>query len=161
MNVCITHDSQRGNGKEMAEKLASEFESRGAQVLVGHRTELDPKIVAENPPDLLIVGSAVRKFVTSPPTKRWISRLAAELKGHETKISHAAVFLTHAMPDPMVEGRVGRLQQSLSRAEGIGDVYPEWLSGQVKAIPGPFVDGTPEKAVAFATDLFDWVSGKS
>ena len=160
MNVCIVHDSQKGNGKKMAETLASEFESRGAKVVVGHRRELSPKQVAVNPPDLLIVGAAVRAFVTSPPIKRGITRLAAELGSHNARISHAAVFLTHVMPDAMVEGRVERLQWSLSRAAGIGEVYSEWLSGQVQNIPGPFVDGALEKAVTFAANLFEWAGLK-
>ena len=99
--------------------------------------------------------------MTSPPVKKWIARLAGELKSRNAKIPHAAVFLTHAMPDKAVEGRVRRLQRSLSQAEGIGEVYPEWLSGQVKAIPGPFVDGTLEKAVTFAESLFEWAQRKS
>jgi len=161
MNVYIVHDSQKGNGKQLAEKLASEFESRGAQVVLGHRTELTPEQVASNTPDLFIVGAAVRAFVTSPPIKKWISRLAAELKRHNAKVSRAAVFLTHVMPDEMVEGRVERLQRSLSRAEGVGEVYSEWLSGQVKNIPGPFVDGVLEKAATFAANLFEWAQSKS
>ena len=150
MNVYIVHDSQKGNGKQLAEKLASEFESRGAQVVLGHRTELTPEQVASNTPDLFIVGAAVRAFVTSPPIKKWISRLAAELKRHNAKVSRAAVFLTHVMPDEMVEGRVERLQRSLSRAEGVGEVYSEWLSGQVI-----------EKAATFAANLFEWAQSKS
>ena len=65
------------------------------------------------------------------------------------------------MPDAMVEGRVERLKGSLSRAAGIGQVYTKWLSGQVKAIPGPFVDGVLEKAAAFAGDLYEWAGSKS
>jgi len=161
MNVYIIHDSQKGNGKKMAEKLESEFESRGAQVVVGHRKELAPEQVAGNAPDLLIVGAAVRAFVTSPPVKQWISRLAGELKRRNAKIPNAAVFLTHAMSDAMVEGRVARLQRSLARVAGIGEVYSEWLSGQVQNIPGPFVDGVLEKAVAFAANLSEWAQSKS
>jgi menaquinone-dependent protoporphyrinogen IX oxidase len=161
MNVYIIHDSQKGNGRKLAEKLASEFESRGAQVVVGHRTEFTPEHVATNAPDLLIVGTAVRAFVTSPLTKQWITRLVAELKRHNANIAHAAVFLTHMMPDAMVEGRVERLQRSMSRAAGIGEVYSEWLSGQVKNIPGPFVDGALEKAVTFAANLFEWAQSNS
>ena len=71
------------------------------------------------------------------------------------------MFLTHVMPDKMVEGRVARLQKSLSRAAEIGEVYPEWLSGQVVNIPGPFIDGTFEKAVEFATKLFVWAKPES
>ena len=161
MNVYIVHDSQKGNGKEMAEKLASEFVSRGAQAVVGHRTEVTQEHIALNPPDLLIVGAAVRAFVTSPQIKQWITRLVAELRRHNAKISHAAVFLTHVMPDAMVEGRVERLKRSLSRNAVIGEVYSDWLSGQVKNIPGPFVDGALEKAAAFAANLFEWVQSKS
>jgi menaquinone-dependent protoporphyrinogen IX oxidase len=161
MKVYIVHDSQKGNGKQMAEKLAADFESRGAQVTVGHRKELSPKDVAASAPDLLIVGAAVRKFVTSPPTKRWINRLATELERRSAMIARAAVFLTHIMPDAMVEGRVERLKRNLSNAAGIGEVYSEWLSGQVKAIPGPFVDGVLEKATGFAAKLFEWTKPKS
>jgi menaquinone-dependent protoporphyrinogen IX oxidase len=161
MNVCIIHDSQKGNGRKMAEALASEFESKGAQVVVGHRAELSPKQVAASPPDLLVVGAAVRAFVTSPPTKRWITRLGAELKKQNAKIPRAAVFLTHVMPDEMVEGRVGRLKKSLSRVPGIGEVYSEWLSGQVKNMPGPFIDGALEKAATFAAALSEWAQPKT
>ena len=161
MNVHIVHDSQKGNGKQIADKLATEFTSRGARVEVGHRTELTPERVAANPPDLLVVGTAVRKFVTSPPTKKWISRLAAEMKRHNAKVPRAAVFFTHAMPDSMVEGRVRRLQRSLSQSGGVGEVYAEWLSGQVKAIPGPLVEGTLERATAFAAKLHAWAQPKS
>jgi menaquinone-dependent protoporphyrinogen IX oxidase len=153
MNVCIIHDSQKGNGRKLAEILASEFESRGAQVTVGHRTEITPEQLSASLPDLLVVGAAVRKFVTSPPTKRWINRLGKELKKNNGKISHAAVFLTHMMPAEMVEGRVRRLKESLSQVKGIGEVSSEWLSGQVKNIPGPFVDGVLEKAATFTAAL--------
>ena len=161
MKVCIVHDSQKGNGREMAETLASEFESRGAHVLVGHQTELTPERVVADPPDLLIVGAAVRKFFTSPPTKQWISQLDAELRSSDAKISHVAVFLTHVMPDPLVEGRVDRLQRSLSRSAGVGEVHTEWLSGQVKNLPGPFIDGVAEKTVRFAAKLFEWAQPES
>ena len=161
MNIQIIHDSQRGNGKQMAEKLAAEFESRGARVVVGHRAEVTPEQTAADPPDLLIVGAAVRKFFLSPPVKQWITRLGRELESHKAKIPHAAVFLTHAMPDKMVEGRVERLRQSLSRLSGIGKVHSKWLSGQVKDIPGPFVDGALENAVTFATELFELARAKS
>ncbi|MBN1837590.1 MAG: hypothetical protein JW820_17165, partial [Spirochaetales bacterium] len=108
MNVYIVHDSQKGNGKQLAERLAAEFTAHGAQVMVGHHSELTAERVAASPPDLLVVGTAVRKFVTSPPTKRWISRLAAELKRATARIPRAAVFFTHMMPDAMLEGRVQR-----------------------------------------------------
>ncbi|MBT3273937.1 MAG: hypothetical protein HN368_12345 [Spirochaetales bacterium] len=161
MNIFIIHDSLKGNGQELAERLGSLLTACGAQVEVGHRKELTPKQVVAKSPDLLIVGAAVRAFVTSPPIKRWITRLQAELRSQNRKIPCAAVFLTHVMPDPMVGNRVGRLKQSLMDVEGIGEVYSEWLSGQVKDIPGPFIDGVPEKAEVFANGLFEWVQSQS
>jgi hypothetical protein len=105
------------------------------------------------------VGAAVRKFFLSPPVKLWISKLEDELKNRDKKIKHAAIFLTHAMPDAMVEGRVRRLIGKLSRVDGIGEVSSEWLSGQVTDIPGPFIDGVFEKADSFAEDLYRLVNG--
>jgi len=145
----------------MAEKLASELKARGAEVTVGHRTELTPEQVAANAPDLLIVGAAVRAFVTSPPVKQWMSRLGARLKRHNANIPRAAVFLTHAMPDAMVEGRARRLKRSLSRTAGVGEVHSEWLSGQVQKISGPFVDGTLERTGTFAAAVFEWAKAAS
>ena len=161
MKVQIIHDSEKGNGRKMAERLAAELEARGAAVTVGHRSELTPAHTAENPPDLLIVGAAVRKFFLSPPIKKWISTLGGELEKRDVNIPFAAVFLTHVMPDKMVEGRAARLQGNLSRVSRIGEVRTEWLSGQVSDIPGPFIDENMENAVAFAADLSEWAAGKS
>jgi menaquinone-dependent protoporphyrinogen IX oxidase len=161
MKVCIVHDSEKGNGRQMAEKLASELTARGAEVRVGHRLELTPEQVAADPPDLLLLGAAVRKFVTSPPVKKWVSRLGAELKRRKARIPHAAVFLTHLMPDSMVRNRVARLQRSLSAADGIGEVHPQWLSGRVENMAGPFVAGALEAAGAFAAGLHERVLPKS
>ena len=145
MNVYIVHDSQKGNGKQMAAKLGAELESLGAKVEIGHRTGISPETVASDPPDLLIIGTAVRKFMMSPPTKKWISGLAEELERRSASIPKTAVFLTHMMPDAMVEGRVGRLRDLLTGISGLKEIYSEWLSGQVKNIPGPFIDGAMEK----------------
>ena len=161
MKVTIVHDSERGNGKELAEKLAAAFESKGARAVAEHRSTLTPETVAADPPDLLIVGAAVRRFFLSPPVKRWISGLADELDQRDGKVAHAAIFLTHAMPDAMVEGRVQRLLAKLSRVDGIGEVSAEWLSAQVKDIPGPFIDGVFEKAEEFAENLRVKVGGGS
>jgi menaquinone-dependent protoporphyrinogen IX oxidase len=161
MKVCIVHDSEKGNGRQLAEKLASELTSRGAEVLVGHRLELTPERVAADPPDLLVLGAAVRRFVTSPPVKKWVSRLGAELKRNKARIPHAAVFLTHLMPDSMVRNRVARLQRSLSGAPGIGEVHAEWLSGRVAGMAGPFVEGALEAAGSFAAGLHERVQPKS
>ena len=161
MKIYIIHDSEKGNGKTLAEKLASELEAQGSQVKVGHRTEISPEDVASDVPDLLIVGAAVRKFVTSPPVKRWITRLIKVLNSQDKSISHVAVFLTHVMPDDLVRGRVSRLQRSLTGVTVPNGVYTDWLSGQVKNIPGPFVDGVLEKAVTFAAELHTWAQSDS
>ena len=161
MNVCIVHDSQKGNGKQMAERLGSELESRGANVGIGHRTDISPDAIASDPPDLLIVGTAVRKFLMSPPTKKWIALLAKELENRCAVVPYAAIFLTHMMPDAMVGGRVGRLLDILTHVSGIREVNSEWLSGQVKNIPGPFIDGALEKVAPFAEKLSEWAKPTS
>ena len=161
LKVCIVHDSIKGNGKKLAEKLETELKTLGADVLVGHRSDIPPETVTSNLPDLLIVGTAVRKFLLSPPTKRWIAGLERELKRSNAQIPHVAVFLTHVMPDAMVQGRVERLQKRLSSVDQIGEVKNEWLSGQVQNIPGPFVDGVFEKAIIFANELFEWTKSKA
>ena len=156
MNVYIIHDSDKGNGKLLAERLEAEFKALGAETVVGHRTEISPEQVAEAKPDLLIIGAAVRKFMMSPPVKRWISLLNKKLQSSNATIQYSALFLTHMMPDSMVEGRVERLKRHIIEPGSIANVYAEWFSGQVKAMPGPFIDGVMEKTPKFAEDLKTW-----
>ena len=157
MKIFIVHDSERGNGKLMAERLETELKALGATVVVGHRSEITPEQVASGAPKLLIIGSAVRKFMMSPPAKRWIASLASKLKASGSLIPYVATFITHLMPDQIVEGRVERLKRHILSSGSIVEVYSEWLSGQVKAIPGPFVDGVIERTSKYAADVHAWV----
>jgi flavodoxin len=156
MKVSIVHDSQRGNGRKVAEKMGEVLESLGATVLIGHQSETTPESVAEQSPDLLIVGAAIRRFMTGPASKRWAGRLAAALKANGRQIACGAFFITHLMTRKAAEPRAAKFGAKFSAFGIVGQLSPEWFSGQVKEMSGPLVDGTLENADRFARELFAW-----
>jgi len=172
MKVVIVHDSHAGNGERLAEVMKEAFVQAGAEVDVG-RVELQadssqtaghvvsPDTVAARPPDLLLVGAAIRKFVTSPPSKRWIKQLSRELSRRGTGITHAAVFLTHGLPLNWARKWGERFRRHLSRVHGIKDVYPQWLSGRVVEVSGPLADGSEEQFREHAKALLSRMNAMS
>ena len=138
--------------------MGATFESLGASVTIGHRSEITPESVISQTPDLLVIGAAIRKFMTGPASKRWMSRLATAAKKSGGPIPRGAIFITHIMPEPMASRRAERFIQSVKGYNAVGDLHPGWFSGPVQKILGPLVDGTLEAAEARAGELFEWVS---
>lgn len=157
MTICIVHDSEQGNGRMIAEKMGSVFESLGATVIVGHRSETTPERVVSESPDLLVIGAAIRKFMTGPASKRWMARLAVAARDNGGTIPRGAVFITHLMPEPMADRRAQRFIQSVTSYNAVREFHPGWFSGPVKKMLGPLVEGTLEAAEVHARTLFDWV----
>jgi hypothetical protein len=155
MNVCIIHDSQQGNGKQVAETMGAVFEEQGARVTISH---VDKLAAAELPglnPDLLIVGAALRAFRVSANVKRWISDARRTLRGAEAgrTIPNGAVFLTHGLPLNTANGWGKRLLRRLRRSGICAEVYPVWISGRVADQMGPLADGVLESVEAHAQEL--------
>ena len=156
MTICIVHDSQRGNGLKIAERMGEVFESLGARVLVGHQSETTPESIASQSPDLLVIGAAIRKFMTGPASKRWMSQLAGAVKDRGNRIACGAVFITHLMPESMADRRAARFNRNLMSYDAVREFYPEWFSGPVRQITGPLVEGTLEASERHALALFKW-----
>ena len=157
MKVCIVHDSQQGNGRKIAERMGEVFESLGASVVVGHQTETTPESIASQSPDLLVIGAAIRKFMTGPASKRWMSRLAAAVKDGGDRIACGAVFITHLMPKSIADRRAGRFSRNIMSYNAVRELYSEWFSGPVQQMKGPLVEGTLEASERHARVLFEWV----
>ncbi len=139
MKVWIVHDSNLGNGEILAKTLGKTFE-KDMEVNIGHVKKIDPAKVVADSPDIVVVGAAVRAFMTSFTSKKWIRRLHKELKKANKTVKIGATFLTHAMPEKMVAGRGNRLNNLLAKSPNVTSVYSEFLDGRVVAAEGPFED---------------------
>ncbi|MCP4762326.1 MAG: hypothetical protein GY870_11140, partial [archaeon] len=71
MKVWIMHDTKFGNGKNLAESLGKEFPS-DYEINVGDVKEISPSQVADDVPDILIFGGAIRMFQGAPASKKWL-----------------------------------------------------------------------------------------
>ena len=159
MKIRILHDSKYGNGEKLAEFLRKEFEKEN-EVKIGHLNEISPKEVAEEKPDVLILGGAIRKFQGAPATKKWLKNLEKELSISQYKIPFGTAFLTHVMPKEVMQGWGKRFYTKFTQVLMIEHIYPNLLTAQVQKIKGPFVDGVFENAGQYAQEFIEWMKSQ-
>ena len=152
MKVWIVHNSKHGNGKLVAQKIA---EALKAEVKIGHIKEVSPKKIVEEEPDLLIIGAAVRVFRIWGASKKWIKKLNRELEKEKKTIKYGMCYITHMMSKEKTEGKAHDIIKIMNRS--IENVYPEWLSGQVKEIEGPLLEGISEEITKRSKDIEEWI----
>ena len=68
MKVHILTDSRYGNGKLLAETLKSEFPDK-MDVNIADVKDVSPKDVAEEKPDVIVLGGAIRMFRGGPKSR--------------------------------------------------------------------------------------------
>ena len=96
-------DTKFGNGKLLAEALKKEFPDDD-KVNIADVKDVSPKKVAEDAPDVIILGGAIRAFRSDAKSKKWLSELNKILSKSDKKIHYGTGFLTHAMPTAKVQG---------------------------------------------------------
>ena len=160
MKVVIAHDSGYGNGEKVAQIFRKVLEEADNSVTVAHVKNLDPQAAAVERPDLLILGGAIRKFRSSPASKRWLKDFAREAESVGTLPRFAAVYLTHGLPLSWAGGWGRRFRRRLVRSNVAEQIYPDWLSGKVSAPEGPLDQGVAEALEGNAHALLNWVSSR-
>ena len=159
MKVCIVHDSKFGNGKIVAETFAESLKE--AEVTIGHINRISPKSIVEDPPDLIIIGTAVRMFRISRGSKIWLKKLHKNLMKSGKKIDFGAGFVTHMRDVNKVSSRIEGYYNLLHETTSIANIYPNWLLGQVEAIEGPLKDGVLDKIRIGAREMIKWMDQKT
>ena len=157
MKVLIVHDSRTGNGEKVADTLRGLFESRGADVTVAHVTTHNPVTAAESRPDVVIVGAAIRKFLLSRTSKRWIAALDKEARAAGHTVRYAAVFVTHALPTGAARWWANRFRRRVARCRAITSVHPDWISARVLGIEGPLAETVEGDLERHAQAVWDGV----
>ena len=155
MKVQIMTDTKFGNGKLLAEALKKEFPNE-SNVKIADVKDLSPKDVAEDVPDVLILGGAVRMFRGDPKSKKWITELNKILKKSGKKIPYGTGFLTHALPTDKVQGFAQRYLEKIDNASMIERTYSELLTARVETQKGPIYPEEMEKAKGFIKEFMDW-----
>ncbi|MHA1746254.1 MAG: hypothetical protein ACTSWW_09655, partial [Promethearchaeota archaeon] len=153
--IWIMHDTQHGNGKILAELLAKEFPS-DYDVSVGDVKTTPATTVAQETPELLILGGAIRKFQGPKQTIKWLKTLSEELTKLNATIPYGAGTLTHMMPPDATHGYRKRFLKNVAQYPAITSWHGEFLSAQVKGIKGPLLEGEFEKAKQFIKDIMAW-----
>lgn len=154
MKVWIIHDSTYGNGKKIAETIGKAFEKK-LDVKISHVKDVTPKQVIDDSPDVLVIGTPVKAFMTSVKSKGFIRGLKSQLKKANKSIKFGVSFVTHAMPTKGVSFQANRFNKILGKT--VTNVYPEWLSGWVAEAKGPLKDGVIEEIQNKSKDILNWI----
>ncbi|MFX1480336.1 MAG: hypothetical protein ACFFCI_19725 [Promethearchaeota archaeon] len=149
-------DSRFGNGKLLAETLKKEF-SDESTINIADVKDVSPKSIAEDVPDVLILGGAIRIFRGAPKSKRWLKKINKILENSGETIQYGTGFLTHSMPTEKVQGYSKRFREKLEKASMIKKTYSDMLTARVERIEGPIFPEEMEKGKVYIKNFIEWL----
>jgi menaquinone-dependent protoporphyrinogen IX oxidase len=156
MKVQIMTDTRYGNGKLLAEALKKEF-SNEFEVNIADVKDVSPERIAEDAPDMIILGGAIRMFRGAPKSKRWLSKLNKILEKSGKNVKYGTGFLTHAMPTGKIQGYAKRFLNKIDKASTIESTYSQVLTARVEGSKGPIFPEEMEKARDYIKNYFEWM----
>ncbi|TFF87335.1 MAG: hypothetical protein EU548_10460 [Promethearchaeota archaeon] len=156
MKTWILYDTQFGNGKKLAESLQNYFPA-DFEVKTGDVKDISPKSVADDKPEVLILGGAIRMFRGAPKSKKWVKQLDKNLKESNHKIHYATGFVTHGLPTEKVQGFAKRFLKKIEKSPMIEKTYEELLTAQVETQEGPIKPEEMEKAKEYTKNFISWI----
>ncbi len=149
-------DTKFGNGKMLAEALKKEF-SNEDDVNIADVKDVSPKRIAEDTPNVIILGGAVRIFRGGPKSKKWLTELNKTLEKSGKKIQFGTGFLTHAMPTDKVQGYAKKYLNKIDEESRIERTYSKLLTARVKSEKGPIFPEEMEKARGYIKEFINWI----
>jgi len=156
MKVWLLHDTKFGNGKKLAEFLGNEFPKEN-EIKVGDVKKVSPLSVAEENPDVIVLGGAIRMFRGASAPKKWLKKLNKELERSKNKIQYGTAFLTHGLPTDKIQGFGKRFLKKMEKASMIEKTFPTILTTQVETTKGPILKEEMEKAKEYIYNFIDWI----
>jgi menaquinone-dependent protoporphyrinogen IX oxidase len=157
MKVQIMTDSRFGNGRLLAETLKEEF-SHENYVLIADVKDVSPKSIAEDVPDVIILGGAIRMFRGDPKSKRWLAELNKILDKSGETVQYGTGFLTHHLPTDKVQGFAKKYLAKIEKASMIERPYSVLLTARVKEQKGPIFPEEMEKARVYIRTFIEWIN---
>lgn len=148
-------DTRFGNGTKLAETLKDKFPDN-YDVKIADVKEVSAEKVAEDVPDVIVLGGAVRMFMGDKKTVKWLKELNNCLKKSGKNIKYGTGFLTHALPTDKVQGYAKRFLEKINDASMIEKTYSELLTARVEGQEGPIRPEEMEKAKEYAQSFITW-----
>ncbi len=156
MNIWILYDTQFGNGKKLAKVLGKEF-PEADDIRRGDVKDVSPKSIAEDNPDVIILGGAIRMFRGAPKSKKWLKKLNKHLEELNHKIRFGTAFLTHGLPTDKVQGYGKRYLKKMKKSSMIENTYRQLLTARVKEQEGPILSKEMDKAKNYIHEFINWI----
>jgi flavodoxin len=144
VKVFIAYDSQYGNTKLVAEKIAEGIrETEGMEVALGYVKEVDPSSLAGY--DALLLGGPNHMARPSRTLKKFVDQLAKV----DLKAKSVAIFGTYAGRTRAVDRAVDKMEKNVAKKLPKLKLISQGLSVKVNGVAGPVVEGELPKCVDF------------
>ncbi|MFX1339793.1 MAG: flavodoxin domain-containing protein [Promethearchaeota archaeon] len=151
-NVWIIHNSKYGNSEKLSNEIAVGIKDK-FNVKVGSIKRINPKEIAEDNPEAIIIGGRIIAFNTDRKLTKFIKNLDIYFKKPIPKI---ATFYTHSEPwtDKFSRG----MRKALEKTTCIGDSCPEILDVAMQKSKGPAAEGQEEKIQNYIKNLLKFLT---
>lgn len=154
VKVFVAYDSQYGNTKLVAEKIAEGIrEAEGMEVALGYVKEVDPSTLAGY--DALLLGAPNHMGRPSRTMKKFVDQLTKV----DLKAASVAVFGTYAGRARAVDRAVDKMEKTVAKKLPRLKLVLRGLSVKVTGVTGPVVEGELPKCMDFGKKIAEELKG--
>jgi menaquinone-dependent protoporphyrinogen IX oxidase len=139
-SLTMIYDTKFGNNKKVCEIFAESLKSEYF-IQINHAKEVDPKQVAENNPDALIIGGPIRAAMPSLTLKKWIKKFGKALKNHNISAKNVLVYCTGGGNK---NNSGNKMLNVVEKNIPVEKLYPTLIYIKMAEIEGPIREGEEE-----------------
>jgi len=151
VNVWIIYNTKHGNCKKVAEEVGEKLSNK-YDVKIKQITEIKPEDLANEKPDILIVGARIVVGSPDRKIKKFLSRLGKLL---ESPISKAATLYTHVLKWDASFAKLPKILKENNIAENI---CTDFLGIKMAKMKGPAESGQDNKIKVFIEKVSEFIS---
>jgi len=150
LKIWIIYHTKHGNCERVCEELKSilsgKFDVSSADI-----TKINPEDIANDLPDLLIVGSRIIIGRPDKKVKKFVNKLGSIL---QNPISKAAIIYTHCLK---WENNYAKMANLLEENKIANELLPEILNIKMIKMKGPAEPGQENNINEFAEKVSDFI----
>jgi len=141
--IWIIYNTKHGNSEKVCEDVKSKLSDK-FKISIGNVTKITPEAIANDRPDLLIVGSRIIVGRPDKKVKKFVTQLGTILK---EPIPKAATLYTHCLE---WDQKVAKMSKIIKDSRVANDILSEFLEIKMEKMKGPEEPGQELKYQNFA-----------
>ena len=128
--IWIVYNTKHGNCGKWCEEVETKLQEK-YEVKINSVKEITPNNIANDPPDMVIVGARIVVGSPDKKIKGFVKKLGGLLK---QPIPKAAILYTHGSP---WDEKFNKMEKILKENNVVDDILPEVLEIKMAGVKGP------------------------